>query len=156
MYILIAAVVLIALWIAWRRRWFNRARPKLAAVYSLPAIDLDAEELTANRLPEESWLDLAARSLDERNFRLALRAFYLANLAWLGRREFLTIHPGKTNREYETELRRKARSFAEARRLFSVNVAAFERAWYGLHEVTADDAVEFRRRTDAMKQGVPA
>jgi hypothetical protein len=53
---------------------------------------------------------LAARSLEERNFRFALRAYYLANLAWLGRRELLTIHPGKTNREYELELRRKARS----------------------------------------------
>jgi len=155
-YILIAAVVIFALWIAWRRRWFERARPKLANIHALPAINLDAEDLTADRLPEESWLRLAARSLDDRNFRSALRAFYLANLAWLGRRELLTIHPGKTNREYEIELRRKARSFAEARRLFSVNVAAFERAWYGLHEVTADDAAEFRRRVDAMKQGVPA
>jgi hypothetical protein len=155
-YILIAAVAFFALWIAWRRRWFGRARPKLANIHSLPAIDLQAEDLTADRLPEESWLRLAARSLEERNFRSALRAFYLANLAWLGRRELLTIHPGKTNREYEIELRRKARSLAEARRLFSVNVAAFERAWYGLHEVTADDAAEFRRRVDAMKQGVPA
>ncbi len=155
-YVLIAAVVIFALWLAWRRRWFERARPKLASIHSLPAINLDAEDLTADRLPEESWLRLAARSLDDRNFRSALRAFYLANLAWLGRRELLTIHPGKTNREYEIELRRKARSFAEARRLFSVNVAAFERAWYGLHEVTADDAAEFRRRVDAMKQGVPA
>ncbi len=155
-YILIAAVALFALWIAWRRRWFGRARPKVANIHSLPAIDLQAEDLTADRLPEESWLRLAARSLDDRNFRAALRAFYLANLAWLGRRELLTIHPGKTNREYEIELRRKARSLAEARRLFSVNVAAFERAWYGLHEVTADDAAEFRRRVDAIKQGVPA
>jgi hypothetical protein len=154
--ILIAAVVLFAGWIAWRRRWFGRARPKMTAVHSLPAINLEAEDLTADRLPEESWLDLAARSLEERNFRSALRAFYLANLAWLGRRELLAIHPGKTNHEYEIELRRKARSFAEARRLFSVNVAAFERAWYGLHEVTAADADEFRRRVDAMKQGVPA
>jgi hypothetical protein len=143
-------------WIAWRRRWFQRTRPRAAAVHALPAIDLAAEDLTADRLSEESWLDLAARSVDEQNFRLALRAFYLANLAWLGRRQLLTIHPGKTNREYETELRRKARRMAEARRLFAVNVAAFERAWYGLHEVTADDAAEFRRRMEAMKQGVPA
>lgn len=155
-YIVIAAVLLFAVWVAWRRRWFQRARPKVAAVHSLSAINLEAEDLTADHLSEESWLELAGRLLDERNFRLALRAFYLANLAWLGRREFLTIHPGKTNHEYEVELRRKARSWAEARRLFSINVAAFERAWYGRHEVTADDAAEFRRRTDAMKQGVPA
>jgi Domain of unknown function (DUF4129) len=153
-YILIAAVVVFAVWLAWRRKWFVRARPKIAAVAVLPAIDLTSEDLTADRLPEQSWLDLAANSLNEGNFRLALRAFYLANLAWLGRRELLTIHPGKTNHEYEVELRRKARSLGEARRLFSVNVAAFERAWYGLHEVTAEDAVEFRRRMDAMKQGV--
>jgi len=155
-YVLIAFVALVAVWIAWRRRWFQRTRPRAAAVHALPAIDLAAEDLTADRLSEESWLDLAARSVDEQNFRLALRAFYLANLAWLGRRQLLTIHPGKTNREYETELRRKARRMAEARRLFAVNVAAFERAWYGLHEVTADDAAEFRRRMEAMKQGVPA
>ena len=121
-----------------------------------PPSSLDADDLTADRLPEESWLELAARSLDERNFRLALRAFYLANLAWLGRRQFLTIHPGKTNREYELELRRKARAFAEARDLFAVNIAAFERAWYGQHEVTADDAAEFRRRIDAIKRALAA
>ena len=49
------------------------------------------------------------------NLRLALRAFYLANLAWLGRREFITIHAGKTNREYEIEMRRRTRAHRRRR-----------------------------------------
>ena len=155
LYVLIAFVLFLAGWIAWRRRLFRPARPKPAAP-SLEAIRLDAEDLTADRLPEESWLDLAARSIGERNFRFALRAYYLANLAWLGRSQYLTIHPGKTNREYEMELRRRARGFAEARQLFAVNIAAFERAWYGQHDVSADDAAGFRQRIESIKGALTA
>jgi hypothetical protein len=136
-------------------RWFQRARPKPAAP-ALQAVRLDAEDLTADRLPEDGWLELAARSIAEGNFRFALRAYYLANLAWLGRHEFLTIHPGKTNREYELELRRRARGFAEARQQFAANIAAFERAWYGQHAVSAEDAAEFRERTESTKSTLAA
>jgi hypothetical protein len=155
LYVLIGVVLFVAGWIAWRRRWFQRARPQPAAP-ALEAIRLDAEDLTADRLPEESWLELAARMLQEQNFRLALRAYYLANLAWLGRHEFLTIDSGKTNREYELELRRKARAFTEPRQLFATNVAAFERAWYGQHAVSADDTGEFRQRIESIKQALAA
>jgi len=155
LYLLIAFVLFFAGWIAWRRRWFRRARPKSAGPV-LEAVRLDAADLTADRLPEESWLELAARSLAEGNFRFALRACYLANLAFLGRTNFLTIHPGKTNREYELELRRRARAFAEARELFAVNIAAFERAWYGQHDVSAEDAAEFQRRIENIKRALAA
>lgn len=155
LYVLIAVVLFVLGWIAWRRRWFQRARPKPAAP-ALEAVRLDAEDLTADRLPEESWLELAARMLQEENFRLALRAYYLASLAWLGRHEFLTIHSGKTNREYELELRRKARAFAEPRQWFAANIVAFERAWYGQHAVSADDAGEFRQRIESIKQALAA
>jgi hypothetical protein len=150
LYVLIALVLCATAWIAWRRRWFVRARPK-PAVPALEAVRLDAEDLTADRLPEDGWLELAARMLQEENFRFALRAYYLANLAWLGRSQFLTIHTGKTNREYELELRRRARGSPEARQLFATNVAAFERAWYGQHTVSADDAGEFRARIESIK-----
>ena len=155
-YALLAAVILMAAWIVWRRRRARRARPAALAAGSFDPVRLDAEDLTPDRLPEESWLALAERCLREENLRLALRALYLANLAWLGRREFIAIHPGKTNREYELELRRKARAFthagADARALFAGNVTAFERAWYGLHEVSADDIAAFRSRMDDMKR----
>jgi hypothetical protein len=94
---------------------------------------------------------MAERCLAEGNPRLALRAFYLANLAWLARQQYLTINVGKTNREFEVELRRKARQSPEARELFSANVRAFERAWYGLHDVFEEDTHDFRQRAEQMK-----
>jgi hypothetical protein len=51
-------------------------------------------------------------------------------------------------------LRRKARGFAEARQLFATNIGAFERAWYGQHAVSADDAGEFRGRIESIKSAL--
>jgi hypothetical protein len=119
-------------------------------------VRLDDESLTADRLPEAGWLEMAERCLREGELRLALRAFFLANLAWLGRERFLLIDAGKTNHEFEIELRRRARQSPEARELFSTNVAAFERAWYGLHDVYAEDAREFRLRAEEIKTRLSA
>lgn len=153
LYFLIAVVAGGALWTAWRQRMFRRAaRPR--AVGSAPAIRIDEEDIAADRLPEERWMEMALDCLREENYRLALRACYLANLAWLGQHGFVAIHAGKTNREYEIELRRKARQYAEARSLFGANVSAFEAAWYGMHEVTEPAVAEFRRRIEGMKRGM--
>ena len=153
LYVLIALVLCAAGYIAWRRRWFVRVQPKPAAP-ALATVRLEDEGLTADRLPEEGWLELAARMIGEGNFRLALRAYYLANLAWLGRNQFLHIDAGKTNREYENELRRRARGFADARRQFAVNLSSFERAWYGQHAVSAADAAEFRGRAQSIQSAL--
>ena len=151
LFALMGAVSLGAFWLLWRLRKSRRAAPQTAPADSIIAVRLDAEELSPDRLPEATWLELAERSLAERNFRHALRAFYLANLAWLGSRQYLAIHSGKTNREYELELRRRARTFPEACGLFGANVAAFERAWYGMHEVADDQIADYRGRMDRMK-----
>jgi hypothetical protein len=123
----------------------------VAPVAGAVPVRLEDEHVTPDRLPEDQWIEMAERCLLEQDYLLALRAFYLANLAWLGRREWIAIHAGKTNREYEGDLRRRARGLAEARGLFSQNIAAFERAWYGLHEVAADDVEMFRERNGRMK-----
>lgn len=148
--LIVMAAGLIAL-VLWRALRVRRKKPVQQALPAAVAVRLDDEGLTADRLPESEWLEMAERCLAEGNLRLALRAFYLANLAWLGRRQFLTIDAGKTNREFELELRRKARHQPQVRDLFSANVHAFERAWYGLHDVAEEDAREFRRRAEEMK-----
>ena len=150
LYAVIAALVGFLAWLAWKRNWFAR-RPSAEPPAPLEAIRLDAEDLTADRLPEEKWLELAAQSLREGNYRFALRAYYLANLAWLGHSEYLSISAGKTNREYELELKRRARGFGDARAVFAENIAAFERCWYGLHSVNAEDAAAFHQRINRMK-----
>jgi len=148
---MIGLALAMAGWVLWRAHRLRRIKTTTAARPSAAAIKLDDEGLTADRLPEAGWLEMAERAMAEGNLRLALRAFFLANLAWLGRREFLGIHPGKTNREFEMELRRRAREAPEARELFSANVRAFERAWYGLHEVLQEDAERFRQRAEEIK-----
>jgi hypothetical protein len=150
------ALVLGAAGFALMRARYSAAR-KFTPGGALPAATSeDAEEMDPLRFPEQTWIDLAERALAEQNWRLAMRAFYLASLGWLGRREFLQIHSGKTNREYERELRRRARSVPEARDLFARNVAAFERAWYGMHEIGGDDVERFRSHMREMQQRLEA
>ena len=152
-YLLMAVAAAGALWIVWHRRTLRRA-PRPATGGATAAVRIDEEDVAADRLPEERWMELALECLREEKYRLALRACYLANLAWLGERGFIAIHAGKTNREYELELRRKARQYAEARGLFGDNVSAFEGAWYGMHEVTDSAVAEFRRRIEGMKRSM--
>jgi hypothetical protein len=143
-YFLIAALLALVGAIVWRLR---RAKTKPAALLAAGglAVSLQDENLLADRLPEEAWIALADSCARQADYRAALRALYLANLAWLGRNQWIAIHPGKTNREYELEMRRRAREFPEARLLFAVNVAGFERAWYGRHTVGAEDIDAFRQ-----------
>ncbi len=147
---LIALVIAAGAFFAWQR---SRARTRLrpAGPQPLQPVRLDAPDLTADLLSENRWIELAEICLAEQNYRIALRAFYLASLAWLGRREFLSIHPGKTNHEYARELNRRLRDLPGARALFAGNVASFERAWYGAHEVSAEDTVNFRRSMEELQ-----
>ena len=87
-------------------------------------------------------MELGRECLARDDCRLALRAFYLGSLSWLGRRDLLTIAPFKSNRDYGRELRRRAHNEA-LEQAFSVNVATFERGWYGLHPVDAGQVEEF-------------
>ncbi|MGA2590598.1 MAG: DUF4129 domain-containing protein [Bryobacteraceae bacterium] len=151
LYLLIAALLGLAALIAWRLR---RARTlKLAHIIGATSapISLQDEHLLADQLPEDRWMALAESCELQEDFRSALRALYLANLAWLGQGDWIGIHPGKTNREYELEVRRRARAFPEACSLFTENVASFERAWYGMHAVSAGDTEIFRQRLLQMK-----
>jgi len=126
---------------AYRRR--RRANVILAEpVLARP--DLSDENLAADQLPEDGWLNLAREMMEDGNLRLALRAFYLAGLAHLASREMISIAIFKSNREYESELRRRARAASEVQDAFSQNVAAFDWAWYGLHDVTQDALQRFQ------------
>jgi hypothetical protein len=150
-YVLIAVILILAGLLAARILRARRARPRAATVGAAVPVRLEDESVTPDQLPEDQWIEMAENCLREQNHRLALRAFYLANLAWLGRREWIAIHPGKTNREYESDLRRRTRGFAEARGLFAENLGAFERVWYGLHTVAAEDVELFKGRNGRMK-----
>lgn len=151
-WLLMAVAAAGAAWILWRRRLLRRSGRKGGIATPTAAIAIEGDEVSADQLPEERWSEMAAGFLREENYRLALRAYYLATLAWLGQRGLVAIHSGKTNGEYQQELRRKARHYPEGRDLFAANVSAFEASWYGMHEVSADGVTEFRARLEGMKK----
>jgi len=127
------------------RVYRRRRRPAVLLAEPLAVRpDLSDENVAADQLPEDGWLNLAREMMGEGNLLLALRAFYLASLAHLAARQMISIAIFKSNREYETELRRRARTLPEVQEAFSQNVAAFDRAWYGLHVVTQDALQEFQ------------
>jgi hypothetical protein len=143
------AALLAVLLIRLRRR---RRRTEVVTAEAVAATpDLSDENVAADQLPEDEWLKLAREMMAQGNFRLALRAFYLAGLAHLAAREMIAIALFKSNREYETELIRRARALPEVQTAFSQNVAIFDRVWYGLHEVTQDGLKEFQSNLERIQ-----
>ena len=82
---------------------------------------------------------------------MALRALYLASLAYLGERELIRIHRAKSNRDYQRELGRRARAAPELSEVFGRNLAVFESSWYGRMEVGPDAIEAFVANLDRMK-----
>ncbi len=102
---------------------------------SVPALNLADESLTADRLPEEEWLALADEFIAKGDFRLALRALYLAALNYLSARDLVSLRRWKTGLDYRRELARRARATPDLPQAFSQGVAIFEEGWYGRHPV---------------------
>jgi hypothetical protein len=124
--------------IAWKIYLRRTVQPTPIAEPRRILPDLTAEDVAADQLPEDAWLGLAREMIERGELRLALRALYLAALAHLGERQFISIARYKSNREYERELRRRRPAETELNATFADTVGMFERAWYGMHEVTAD------------------
>jgi hypothetical protein len=94
---------------------------------------------------------MAREQLAAGDLRLALRALYLASLAHLAERGLVKLEKFKSNRDYEREVLRRARALPEVRDAFSDNVGAFDRAWYGLHEVTRDGVSRFEQNLERIR-----
>jgi len=132
------------------RRWRRPEHTALAeAVAATP--DLRSEDVSADQLPEDGWLQLARDLMDRSELRLALRALYLASLAHLGSRQLILLARHKSNHDYERELRRRARAQLDLLTAFERNLGTFEGAWYGDHAVTADTLGEFSRNLDHIR-----
>jgi Domain of unknown function (DUF4129) len=109
--------------------------------------NLESETTVADELPEDQWLLLARRKLEEGEPRLALRALFLAVLSLLGAHRLIVVRRSKSNSDYETELRR--RRSAELTELFRDSRRLFERCWYGDYPVTdaeIEQSTNFYRR----------
>jgi hypothetical protein len=137
---------------AWRQRRKSAISAQAAAIVSVP--DITDENVGADQLPQDGWVGLAYRLLEQGEFRLAMRAFYLSSLAHLADRKLVSLAKFKSNREYERELRRRSASIPELAPRFAENVTTFESIWYGMHDVSRDLVQEFA--ANVQKLSVPA
>jgi len=106
-----------------------------AVTAAVPPVNLADPSLTADRLPEAEWLRLAEEWMEKGDFRLALRAMYLAALNYLSARDLVSVRRWKSGLDYRRELARRARSKPELPPAFERGVAIFEQGWYGRHLV---------------------
>ncbi|MGH9720807.1 MAG: DUF4129 domain-containing protein [Bryobacteraceae bacterium] len=150
-YLVLAALAGALIVLLWRSTRRARASVVQASAVQAQAIDLTREDVSAAQLPEEGWLALARDWIGRNDFRMAVRALYLASLAWLGQREFVRIHRGKSNLEYRRELERRARALPGLLTAFETNVAVFEGCWYGDHTVDRETVDRFAGNLERMK-----
>jgi hypothetical protein len=154
LYGLIAAVIAalaIFIYRVWRAR--RLPPPAVASEAIQPVPDLTDENIRADQLPEDGWTKLARELLERGEFRLAMRAFYLATLAHLATRNLISIARFKSNRDYERELRRRAHAFPALLAVFGDNISIFEGIWYGMHDVSREIVDHFAANLERLKGG---
>ena len=150
--ILLIVVILGALVWLLVKAWINRPRVAATAAAAVPAMpDVSDENVGADQLPEDGWMRLAMELMGKGDFRLALRALYLASLAHLAQRELVRLARHKSNRDYVREVDRRARAVPELVAAFQENVGAFDRVWYGRHEATDAVVQSFRANVERIR-----
>ncbi|HLJ48488.1 MAG TPA: DUF4129 domain-containing protein [Bryobacteraceae bacterium] len=130
-----AAIILTGLLVrAFRKTSQRRERAKPVAAAGIEAI----EDAHAGEQPPDEWVRMAREAMARGDYRVAVRGLFLATLSYLGSQALISLDRGKSNRDYTRELRRRARTKPELLASFSGTVGIFERAWYGMHEVTPE------------------
>ncbi len=146
---LVGAILGVVLYRTLRQRARRRAVVQSQPLPAQP--DLADENVSADQLPEDGWTTLARELLARGEFRLALRAFYLSSLAHLAARQLIALAKFKSNRDYERELRRREHAIPGLPGLFGENVVAFDRSWYGRHELNDALVRHFAANVDKIK-----
>jgi hypothetical protein len=144
------AVAALVLLVRALRQWQLR-RPASVPKAAVTRPDLADESVTADLLPEDEWLALAREHHARGELRLALRAYFLAGLAHLAGREVLALARHKSNRDYQSELQRKARDQPPLLEAFEQNIAIVERVWYGRHEIDREGLARFENNLEQIR-----
>jgi hypothetical protein len=145
-YILIGIAVVIGVFFLisyLRKRAAGKVVTGMVSLQEIP--DLTDENISADELEQGAWLQLGSDLLEQGNYRLALRAFYLGCISALADRHLLNIAVGKSDYEYLFELQRRGHSEPQLIRGFSDSITVFQKVWYG--DYPADQAM-----ADGLKQ----
>lgn len=109
-------------------------------------VDLTAEHLSGEELSLHEWIREGDRLVAENNYRLAIRAYFLAHLSLLGERRLLRLYAFKTNRDYLRELKRHGERQEGTWDSFRLNVREFESQWYGSVPISLESSKRIRSR----------
>ena len=151
----LALVLVLTLGVGASLFWLRRRRE--AAQLSVPVALAPLPDLSnaavASERSEDEWFALAERLEGEGEWKLALRAAYLALLAGLAEREWLTIRRDRTNREYLDEFtrrwRRRPQAAVEVRleipEKLRTSLRLFDRVWYGSYGLTPAAVAAYRQ-----------
>jgi hypothetical protein len=144
--ILIGLLIVLGIALVWIlvRQWRRMPVTAVAKAASSAEINLESEQIVASQLPENEWLRLAQEKAEAGDYRLAMRALFLATLAHLGEARLIAISRWKSNGDYVRELGYRARDREGLRSGFSESVRTFDAAWYGWHEVSQDQLERVR------------
>ena len=93
-----------------------------------------------------------ARELAEQgDYRLAVRALFLALLARLAADKHIAIARYKSNSDYRRELERRAHVHGELAPLFTDSARVYEAVWYGNHAATPEGFQTLQRNTARLR-----
>jgi hypothetical protein len=151
-YLLRALGILLVLALAWMlfRYWRQTRKTALVESVAVPEVNLESEHIVASQLPENEWLRLAREKMEAGDYRLALRALFLATLAHLGDKRLLHISRTKSNGDYVRELGWRAKGRADLNESFHQQVRTFDWVWYGWHEVSPDLMARFQEQHERI------
>lgn len=143
-------LILVVLGMIWRKHRRVPVATWTARAVTTAQPDLRDDTVEAAQLPTDGWLTLAREQMAKGEWRLALRALYLATLARLAAEGLVTLVKSKTNLDYERELRRRAPANTSLLERFSARRREFEAVWYG-RDIPGEN--EVRRWFDEMQGG---
>ncbi|CAA6676644.1 MULTISPECIES: hypothetical protein [unclassified Lentimonas] len=133
-YVLIGCFILIVVYFAvraWRLYQPLEALEGSADSSAEVVPDLNSEDVAADSLPRNRWVEMARELIAKGEYRLALRAYFLAQLSALASEGIVVIRLAKSNREYSDEISRRAHGQVDLLELYRQEVSLFESVWYG-------------------------
>jgi hypothetical protein len=142
--VLLVLLLAILIYRMWRQQ--RQLRTPEADALAQPMPDLENEETAADALPREGWLQMARDLMQQGQWRLAMRALFLATLAGLADRKLIQVARFKANFEYKSELLRRNHAHPELMPAFNQAVLLYESVWYGEHPADRTTAEELQRR----------
>jgi hypothetical protein len=151
LFVLLAIVLSALAILLWRNRRKSAAVADVSA-QAVPLVDLEREDVSADRLPADEWMAWAAEMLRRGEYRLAVRALFLSSLAHLAQNGAIRISSFKSNHDYLRDLRRRAHALPELFAAFTTNVEVFDRIWYGQYPATEDTVHSFETNIQRIRR----